>query len=74
MSCTIKGQPVTDIGQRIGLSEKDIEEINKRYQCGNTGGGGGGGTNGKKCLSSFGGKIEPCSQKSYVIDYHLICF
>ena len=46
MSCTIKGQPVTDIGQRIGLSEKDIEEINKRYQCGNTGGGDGG-TNGK---------------------------
>ena len=58
VSCTIKGQPVTKIGQRIGLSEKDIEEINKRYQCGNTGGGGGG-TNGKRCLSSFGWKIEP---------------
>ena len=58
MSCTIKGQPVTKIGQRIGLSEKDIEEINKRYQCGNTGGGGGG-INGKRCLSSLRGKIEP---------------
>ena len=33
VSCTVKGQKVTQIGQRIGLSEKDIEEINKRYNC-----------------------------------------
>ena len=33
VSCTVKGQKVTQIGQRIGLGEKDIEEINKRYNC-----------------------------------------
>ena len=33
VSCTVKGQTVTQIGQRIGLSELDIEEINKRYNC-----------------------------------------
>ena len=33
VSCTVKGQTVTEIGQRIGLSEKDIQEINKRYNC-----------------------------------------
>ena len=33
VSCTVKGQKVTQIGQRIGLSELDIEEINKRYNC-----------------------------------------
>ena len=33
VSCNIKGQTATDIGQRIGLSEKDKIEINKRYNC-----------------------------------------
>ena len=46
-SCTIKGQKVTEIGQRIWMSEKDIEEINKRYNCDNTNGGTDGGSNGK---------------------------
>merc|ERR1712227_998219 len=62
VSCTIKGHPVTEIGQRIGLSEKDIEEINKRYQCGNTGGGGGG-TN-EKVNGQWGswGSYSSCSK------------
>jgi len=33
VSCNINGQTATDIGQRIGLSEKDKIEINKRYNC-----------------------------------------
>ena len=31
--CNVKGRHITEIGQRLGLSDLDIEEINKRYSC-----------------------------------------
>ena len=33
ITCSVKGQQITEIGQSMGLSPLDIEEINKRYSC-----------------------------------------
>ena len=33
ITCTVKGQKIYEIGQRLGLSEVDKVEINKRYSC-----------------------------------------
>ena len=33
VQCEIKGQPITEIGQRIGLSPMDKETIRRRYNC-----------------------------------------
>ena len=33
VACRIKDQDVTEIGQRLGLSELDVTAINKHYNC-----------------------------------------
>ena len=33
VACRIKDQDVTEIGQRLGLSELDVSAINKHYNC-----------------------------------------
>ena len=33
-TCAVNGHTVDEVGQRYGLSELDIEEVNKRYNCG----------------------------------------
>ena len=33
ITCSVKGQEITKIGQSLGLSNLDIVEINKRYNC-----------------------------------------
>ena len=33
ISCTVQGQTVTYMGQRLGMSETDIQEVNSRYDC-----------------------------------------